>query len=75
MIRALHDSPKAKGHDRIYVAGEIEHETEQLRLQHGIPLTDYVANELQALGEEYGVAFPVEPISAEAAAATKDAYR
>ncbi|HRW06174.1 MAG TPA: Ldh family oxidoreductase [Caldilineaceae bacterium] len=75
MIRALHDAPKAKGHDRIYVAGEIEHETEQLRLQHGIPLTDYVANELQALGEEYGVAFPVEPISAEAAAATKDAYR
>ncbi len=75
MIRALHDAPKAKGHDRIYVAGEIEHETEQLRVRYGIPLTEFVANELQALGDEYGVPFPVEPISAEVMAAAKDAYR
>ena len=75
MIRALHEAPKAKGYDRIYVAGEIEHETEALRLQYGIPLTEYVANELQELGEAHGVPFPMEPISPEAAAATKDAYR
>lgn len=75
MIRALHDAPKAKGHDRIYVAGEIEDETEQQRLQHGIPLTEFVAAELQALADEYGVAFPVEPISDATIAATKDAYR
>lgn len=75
MIRSLHDAPKAKGYDRIYVAGEIEHETEQFRLQHGIPLTEYVAAELQALAEEYQIPFPVEPISSVVAAATKDAYR
>ena len=32
MIRSLHDAPKAAGHDRIYVAGEIEHETELKRV-------------------------------------------
>jgi L-2-hydroxycarboxylate dehydrogenase (NAD+) len=56
MIRALHDSPKAAGHDRIYVAGEIEHETEQERLRNGIPLTQFVVDELREIGEEFGVA-------------------
>jgi len=56
MIRALHASPKAAGHDRIYVAGEIEHETEQERLQKGIPLTQFVVDELSEIGEEFGVA-------------------
>lgn len=55
MIRALHDSPKAAGHDRIYVAGEIEHETEQERLRNGIPLTQFVVNELREIGEEFDV--------------------
>jgi len=55
MIRALHDSPKAAGHDRIYVAGEIEHETEQERLHNGIPLTQFVVDELQEIGEEFGI--------------------
>jgi L-2-hydroxycarboxylate dehydrogenase (NAD+) len=55
MIRALHDSPKAAGHDRIYVAGEIEHETEQERLRDGIPLTRFVVDELSALSQEFDV--------------------
>jgi LDH2 family malate/lactate/ureidoglycolate dehydrogenase len=55
MIRALHDAPKASGHNRIYVAGEIEHESEQQRLREGIPLTPYVLAELQALAAQYGV--------------------
>jgi LDH2 family malate/lactate/ureidoglycolate dehydrogenase len=55
MIRALHDAPKAPGHQRIYVAGEIEHETEQQRLVEGIPLTPYVLAELQELSERYGI--------------------
>ncbi|MEZ4620527.1 MAG: Ldh family oxidoreductase [Caldilineaceae bacterium] len=75
MIRALHEAPKAKGHDRIYVAGEIEHETEQFRVAHGIPLTEFVANDLQELAEEHGIPFPAEPITPEVAAATKDSYR
>lgn len=55
MIRSLHDAPKALGHDRIYVAGEIEHETELKRLRDGIPLTPVVVTELRAMAEKYGV--------------------
>ncbi|MEZ4861037.1 MAG: Ldh family oxidoreductase [Caldilineaceae bacterium] len=59
MIRALHESPKAAGHDRIYVAGEIEHETEQERLRTGIPLTETIVEDLRELGKEYGAPFPI----------------
>ena len=55
MIRALHDVPKEPGHDRIYVAGEIEHETEQQRLRDGIPLTPVVLAELRELSARYAV--------------------
>ncbi len=57
MIRALHDTPKAPGHDRVYVAGEIEHETEQQRLRDGIPLTPVVLDDLRQLSAQYGVPF------------------
>lgn len=57
MIRSLHESPKLPGHDRIYVAGEIEHETEQQRLTNGIPLPKQVVNDLNYLGERYGVKY------------------
>jgi L-2-hydroxycarboxylate dehydrogenase (NAD+) len=51
LLRALKESERAAGHDRIYVAGEIEYETEQERLRSGIPyhsssmaaLRDYAA--------------------------------
>lgn len=59
MIRALHDSPKAAGHDRIYVAGEIEHETEQKRLRDGIPLSEVVLRDLRELSAQYEVPLPL----------------
>lgn len=55
MIRALHASPKAAGHERIYVAGEIEHETEIQRLREGVPLTSTVLADLQGLAAHYDV--------------------
>ncbi len=55
MIRALHAAPKGPGHDRIYVAGEIEHETEQMRLREGVPLTPVVLDELHELSARYNV--------------------
>ena len=58
MIQALHAAPKEEGHERIYVAGEIEHETEQERLRSGIPLTDTVANDIGRLSERYRVPLP-----------------
>jgi LDH2 family malate/lactate/ureidoglycolate dehydrogenase len=55
MIRALHDTPKAAGHDRVYVAGEIEHETEQQRLRRGIPLSEVVLSDLRELSIQFDV--------------------
>jgi LDH2 family malate/lactate/ureidoglycolate dehydrogenase len=57
MLRALKDSPKAKGHDRIYVPGEIEHEVEQVRLRAGIPYPPALVARLQELAEEFNVPF------------------
>lgn len=55
MIQALHAAPKEEGQDRIYVAGEIEHETEQQRLREGIPLTAVTVADLKEVSEKYGV--------------------
>lgn len=57
MLRALKDSPKAEGHDRIYVAGEIEYECEQERLKTGIPLNNKVVASLEKIAGELGVKF------------------
>jgi L-2-hydroxycarboxylate dehydrogenase (NAD+) len=61
MIRALHDAPKAPGHDRIYVAGEIEHETEQKRLRDGIPLSEVVLSDLRQLSAQFDVPLELLP--------------
>ncbi|NJN82403.1 MAG: Ldh family oxidoreductase [Caldilineaceae bacterium] len=58
MIRALHAAPKEPGQPRIYVAGEIEHETEQTRRRDGIPLSSTVVNDLRELAAR----FDVEPV-------------
>ena len=59
MIRALHDAPKEPGQERIYVAGEIEHETERVRRAQGIPITRGVADGLSELADRFGLARPV----------------
>ena len=55
MIQALHAAPKEAGQDRIYVAGEIEHETEQQRSRDGIPLTTVTVADLREVAQKYGV--------------------
>lgn len=64
MIRALHAAPKAAGHERIYVAGEIEHETEQTRLRTGIPLPETVVNDLRTLSTRFDLPLELQPASA-----------
>jgi len=59
MIQALHAAPKEEGQERIYVAGEIEHETEQKRLQEGIPLTAVTVADLKELSEKFGVGLDI----------------
>src|SRR5579883_515312 len=55
-IDALHAAPRAAGSERIMVAGEPEAERTELRLRDGIPLHPQVAQGLQALGDEFGLA-------------------
>jgi len=58
MIRALHAAPKEPGQERIYVAGEIEHETEQQRLRDGIPLTPTAVADFKEVAAKYDVPLP-----------------
>jgi LDH2 family malate/lactate/ureidoglycolate dehydrogenase len=55
LIRKVHSAPTADGQERVYVPGEIEHETKQKRLQEGIPLPGAVVADLQELSEEFNV--------------------
>lgn len=56
MIKAHHALPKAPGVDRIYLAGEVEQETERQRRQ-GIPLHPSVLASLQEVAKELGIEY------------------
>lgn len=56
--RELKQSRRAEGIDRIYVPGEIEHETAQRQLQEGVTLRPVVEKEVIALAHELGVRLP-----------------
>ena len=56
MIKAHHELPKAPGVDRIYLAGEVEQETERQRRQ-GIPLHPSVVASLQEIAKELGIEY------------------
>jgi LDH2 family malate/lactate/ureidoglycolate dehydrogenase len=62
MDRELHDfknSRKTPGYDRVYVAGEIEHETTLANRANGVPLHADVWRDLEGLAESLGVAFDI----------------
>jgi LDH2 family malate/lactate/ureidoglycolate dehydrogenase len=59
-LRAFKDSAKAPGHDRIYVAGEIEHEKTLYNREHGVPVHVKVWDGLEKLAGELGIPFDVE---------------
>jgi LDH2 family malate/lactate/ureidoglycolate dehydrogenase len=52
IMRALQASRKAPGQDRIYVAGEKEHEKEATIRQRGIPVNDNLRQELKTVRDE-----------------------
>jgi len=56
MVKAHHELPKAPGVDRIYLAGEVEQETERQRRQ-GIPLHPSVLASLQEVAKELGIEY------------------
>ncbi len=55
-IDEIKNSRKAKGSEVIYLPGELEFLREQERREKGIPLQAKVAEDLRALGRDYGVA-------------------
>jgi len=59
-LRAFKDSQKAPGRDRIYVAGEIEHEKTLYNREHGVPVHVKVWNGLEHLAGELGIPFDIE---------------
>ncbi|MSP78887.1 MAG: Ldh family oxidoreductase [Dehalococcoidia bacterium] len=60
MLRGLKQTPPAPGHDRVYVAGEIEYEMKQERMAKGIPLHKVVMQQLLDISKELGVPCDIE---------------
>ncbi|MFC2144740.1 Ldh family oxidoreductase [Actinomycetota bacterium] len=62
MVGLLKDSPKAKGQDRIYIAGEKEYLAAEENKARGVPLLDKIVEELKVNGADIGVTFDIEDI-------------
>jgi LDH2 family malate/lactate/ureidoglycolate dehydrogenase len=58
ILALMHGCPPAPGSDRIFVPGEIEHETEKARRAQGIPLNGKLVAELRALAQDLKVTVP-----------------
>ncbi len=58
-LRAFKDSAKAPGHDRIYVAGEIEYEKTLEARKNGVPVHVKVWDGLEKLAGELGIPFEI----------------
>jgi len=59
-LRAFKESAKAPGHDRIYVAGEIEYENTLKHREHGVPVHVKVWDGLQKLAAELDLPFDIQ---------------
>lgn len=55
LIQHIHESPKAKGADRIYLPGEMEWEKRREALTKGIALPDDVWSNLVEMAHEAGI--------------------
>ncbi len=62
-IRMLKEAPKAKGEERIYIAGEKEFLSYKDNIEKGVPLIAPVVEDLRKAGEEIGVPFTISPIA------------
>ncbi|MBI2888152.1 MAG: Ldh family oxidoreductase [Chloroflexi bacterium] len=60
MYQVIHSSEKLPGHDRIYVHGEIDWETEAHRRVHGIPLDIPTYKGLEAVSKDMGVPLDIK---------------
>jgi L-2-hydroxycarboxylate dehydrogenase (NAD+) len=60
LIRELKSTPTVEGESRVYVAGEIEFETAEERLERGIPLHSSVLKGLRDVGAQLSVPYDLE---------------
>jgi L-2-hydroxycarboxylate dehydrogenase (NAD+) len=58
MLRDLRNSPLAEGTERIYFAGQKEFEKEAECVRMGVPLLKKTVDQIDMIGDEYGVAPP-----------------
>jgi LDH2 family malate/lactate/ureidoglycolate dehydrogenase len=59
-LNRFRNATPANGHEQVYVAGDIEREIENERMQKGIPLVDVVQNDLKALAEKMNLSFELK---------------
>jgi LDH2 family malate/lactate/ureidoglycolate dehydrogenase len=55
-IQRFRNAKPAPGYERVLIPGDLERETESIRMKEGIPLFDSVVSELQKVGEKFGIA-------------------
>ncbi len=55
IMRALQNARKAPGEERIYVAGEKEHENQARILEQGVPVNPNLRQQLQTMRDELGI--------------------
>ena len=60
LIRELKSTPPVEGHERVYVAGEIEFETAKERTANGIPLLGSVLKGLRDVSEQLAIPYDLE---------------
>ena len=60
LIRHLKSTPPLEGHDRVFVAGEIEFETAKERAARGIPLHDTILKGLRELSQQLSIPYDLE---------------
>jgi LDH2 family malate/lactate/ureidoglycolate dehydrogenase len=59
-LNRFRNATPAKGHDQVYVAGDIERKIEKERMQNGIPIVQAVQHDLSALAEKMNLPFELK---------------
>ena len=54
-LNRFRNAKPAQGHEKVYVAGDIERTMEGERMKTGIPLVADVVNDLTVLGNKFGL--------------------
>jgi LDH2 family malate/lactate/ureidoglycolate dehydrogenase len=59
-LNRFRNATPAKGHEQVYVAGDIERKMEKERMQNGIPIVQAVQSDLALLAEKMSLTFEVK---------------